>query len=125
MMVRYNVELTCPPGDGGLKLRNTEILRTLTYDGQRLMIGYILLNIGDERCLPQKRINKSQFAKIDDMTWPLSNQSDLAWILRYASVRTIEDRLKAASVIDAYNELVSMPQDKRNAICNALNSVGI
>lgn len=66
----------------------------------------------------------SVFTKVGpDMTWPSCSEemAGLAWRLRYARDSiTDADKMIAASVIDAYLQLVSDTQKKRNMVCKEL-----
>lgn len=59
-----------------------------------------------------------------DMVWPSCNESirDIAWTLRHApDTLKRSDKLIAASVIEAYLQMVGDTQKKRNAVCKALS----
>lgn len=51
------------------------------------------------------------------MCWPVpgDDMDELEWRLRYAGELPMSDRLVAASVLDAYKELIRLPQLQRNA----------
>jgi hypothetical protein len=56
-------------------------------------------------------------AIFDDMTWPLPH--DTEWQLRYAlDPRPI--RMHAASIVEAYADLIRMPEKRRNAVIRRL-----
>lgn len=60
------------------------------------------------------------------MTWPLPD-NDLSWRLRYSNehehrenVTARQDLMRAASILNAYHELVFSTKKKRDEICSAL-----
>lgn len=67
------------------------------------------------------------FVKIGtDMTWPGAGQRarELAWKLRYSpEAVNIKEMLVVASIIEAYLELTTCTQKKRDMVCGALKSV--
>lgn len=65
-----------------------------------------------------------RYTKIgDDMTWPSLDQGDFEWRLRYGSEdELIKERFIMASIVQAYSELINLPQKQRNAICKSLKS---
>lgn len=69
-----------------------------------------------------ERINGcSSFVRIDDMTWPALDTTDVEWQLRFGtSEQVVEARMRLASICSAYRALIVMPQRRRNAICSAL-----
>lgn len=65
----------------------------------------------------QPEWQKGCYVHFDDMTWPSPKGIALAevgWRLRYGAP-TQTDRYIAASVIEAYSALLSLPQRDRNA----------
>jgi hypothetical protein len=74
------------------------------------------------------------FAAFDEMTWPTVGEEmgQVGWLLRYSEEREAarggeEERQKlelvAASVIEAYRELVWCPRSKREAVVRRLRQV--
>lgn len=61
------------------------------------------------------------YRRIQDMTWPAPCEAmaQLEWRLRYAHV-TINDRLLAASVIQAYMQMIDDPRRKRDFVIREL-----
>lgn len=55
-----------------------------------------------------------RYAVFDGMTWP-NPDTAVAWTLKYG-VPSREDLLFAASIIDAYQTLVTMPVKRRRGI---------
>jgi hypothetical protein len=60
------------------------------------------------------------YRQFEDMVWPAPGvrMDDLEWNLRYAPQEA--DFLLAASVIAAYQALVSLPERKRNKVISEL-----
>ncbi len=59
----------------------------------------------------------------EEMTWPSCNESvaEIGYRLRYTPGKmSISECLIAASIVDAYLQMVRDPQRKRNAVCKAL-----
>jgi len=57
----------------------------------------------------------------EDMTWPSHDQGDLEWLLRYgADQHVTAARMRLASIVSAYRELLGMSQKRRNEICRAI-----
>ena len=57
----------------------------------------------------------------DDMTWPSYDQGELEWQLRYGTEQhVLAARMRLASIVSAYRELIGKTQKQRNAICLAL-----
>lgn len=67
---------------------------------------------------------KCQYAQWGGMTWPTPMDhpdGGLSWRLRYASPeQLIKDRYHAASVVEAYRELIALPEKRRNAVIRQL-----
>lgn len=71
---------------------------------------------------------KSPFRHFDGMCWPAPGErlGEISWSLRYAdfaalsSDETKQAQLVAASVIDAYQELIHLPAKRRDAIIREL-----
>jgi hypothetical protein len=66
-------------------------------------------------------------ARLDNGTsWPLPDMGDIdnhsaGWTVRYAPLERVADvRFHAASVMDAYEALLSMPLDKSREVLRAL-----
>jgi|GEM_PF-6051861 len=56
-----------------------------------------------------------------DMTWPAYSQGDIEWRLRYGNWDSLEkDRMRLASIVSAYQELIVKTQGERNFICKVL-----
>lgn len=57
-----------------------------------------------------------------DTCWPAvdASLSELEWRLRYAAGAHLSDRLAAASVLDAYRELVNSTEVRRRVVIRAL-----
>lgn len=69
------------------------------------------------RLLPCKTYTKVG----DEMTWPSYDQGELEWQLRYGTEQqVIAARMRLASIVGAYRELLGMTQKRRNAICRAV-----
>lgn len=61
------------------------------------------------------------YTKVGDMTWPSYEQGDLEWQLRYGSEQqVVAARMRLASIVGAYDALLSMPANRRNDICRAI-----
>jgi len=62
------------------------------------------------------------YQKIKDMMWPAPGKrmDDIGWKIRYSERITISDRILAASIIDAYKQMIQDPQKKRNFIVSEL-----
>jgi len=62
----------------------------------------------------------------DDMTWPSGDLGDLEWELRYGSEECIiNQRMVLASVVHAYERLMTLSQQRRNAICGAIHGARV
>lgn len=63
----------------------------------------------------------SSYRTFGDMCWPAPGKSlnDLQWQLRYGTL-TKSDLVVAASVLDAYSELVKMSEKRRRAVIREL-----
>jgi len=61
------------------------------------------------------------YRKIKDMVWPAPGKrmDDIGWKIRYG-MPVKSDRLMAASIIDAYKQMIQDPQKKRNFIISEL-----
>jgi ribosomal protein L37E len=71
---------------------------------------------------PLRLLANGKYAAFDGMTWPAAGEptADLVYRLRYAKGLTDSDRLVAASIVDAYLELVRCPREKREAVVRRL-----
>jgi len=57
----------------------------------------------------------------DEMTWPSYDQGDLEWKLRYGiEHKMTPNRMRLASIVSSYRELLEMTQKRRNEICRAI-----
>ena len=58
------------------------------------------------------------YKSFDGMCWPVPDEqmSDLQWRLRYKQDLAIEDRMRAASIVSAYSDLIRRNQKQRNYI---------
>lgn len=57
----------------------------------------------------------------EDRVWPSLDQGDLEWRLRYTDpYQIVSDRMLVASIVEAYKQLIEMPQKQRNVVCKAL-----
>jgi len=57
----------------------------------------------------------------DDMTWPSYDQGELEWQLRYGTEQQVmAARMRLASIVSAYRELLGLTQRRRNEICRAI-----
>ena len=57
----------------------------------------------------------------EDMTWPSYDQGELEWQLRYGTEQqVIAARMRLASIVSAYRELIGKTQKRRNEICRAI-----
>lgn len=69
-----------------------------------------------------------KWLRLDDgTTWPVDDNGDPDGIdnvnhkLRYARLEDVESvRLSAASILSAYDHLLLMTNERRNAVCNAI-----
>ncbi len=52
--------------------------------------------------------------RIKDMTWPLPD-GDIEWCLRYGEPG-IKERLRAASILSAYSQMIFDPREKRQMV---------
>jgi len=53
--------------------------------------------------------------RIKDMSWPLPD-GDLEWTLRYSQELSETDRLRAASILAAYAQMIRDPVAKRQMV---------
>ena len=53
--------------------------------------------------------------KIKDMSWPLPD-GDLEWTLRYNHELSEIDRIRAATILAAYAQMIRDPQEKRKMV---------
>jgi len=63
------------------------------------------------------------YTTFDSMCWPTPNEKtmEIGWNLRYANRElTKTERLIAASIFDAYRQMVTDTQKKRNQVCKVL-----
>jgi len=63
------------------------------------------------------------YASFDDMCWPVPGEcaGDIEWRLRYAPERLSRaDHMLAASIINAYRQMVGDPETKRRAVIRQL-----
>ena len=63
------------------------------------------------------------FKHFDGMAWPVPDSpcGEVAWRLKYATVPLeMDDRLHAASIIEAYREIIYCSDDKRKLIIKRL-----
>ena len=57
----------------------------------------------------------------EEMTWPSYEQGELEWQLRHGTEgQVIAARVKLASIVAAYRELIGLTQNRRNEICRAI-----
>ncbi len=78
---------------------------------------------GDKNALLSGRILPCEtFTKVgDDMTWPSYDQGELEWQLRYGTEQQIiAARMRLASIVRAYREMLWLTQKRRNEICRAI-----
>lgn len=65
-----------------------------------------------------------KYVKFDTMTWPTPMDhpdGGLEWRLRYANAeQLVKDRYLAASIVEAYRELINCPVKKRNKVIATL-----
>jgi hypothetical protein len=63
------------------------------------------------------------YASFDDMCWPVPGEraGEVEWRLRYApEALSRSDHLLAASIINAYRQMVGDPETKRRAVIRQL-----
>jgi len=74
--------------------------------------------------MDERVIAGGKYVAFDDMTWPTPMDhpdGGLEWRLRYASPeQLVKDRYLAASIVEAYRELITCPIKKRNAVIRVL-----
>lgn len=65
----------------------------------------------------------SYYKHFNGMCWPVASEEmgELEWRLRYSSI-TEGEKMVVASVMSAYRELLSLPQNKRNEIIKELRN---
>lgn len=78
--------------------------------------------------MESKLVSNDLYIKVGpDMVWPNPSSdrlSNIEWRMRHAQDSlSVGDLMLAASVIDAYKELVlRKPQNNRNAVCSAITN---
>jgi len=65
---------------------------------------------------------KQNFASFDGMCWPLPSErlGEIEYKMRYDNVFTRSDMLIAASVLNAYRELVTCSAEKRRTVISGI-----
>ena len=53
--------------------------------------------------------------RIKDMSWPLPD-NDLEWTLRYNHELSEIDRIRAATILAAYSQIIRDPEEKRKMV---------
>ena len=77
---------------------------------------------GHARVKSEPRRVGEHWVAFDGMTWPLPDP-DLDWRLRYGGTVSRTDALHAASIVSAYQAMVSDNREKRARVIQAIRQV--